>query len=56
MSWLATWFICDMIEMGTAPHLNELQAFKNVSLEMMINKKTSTFRRIFHKNLQHIQV
>ena len=55
MSWLATWFIFELIGMGAAPDLSEPQAFKNVSLQMMM-EKTFTFRSIFHKNLHRIQV
>ena len=55
MSWLAAWFIFELKGVGAAPDLNEPQACKNVSLQMMIDK-TFTFRRIFHKNLHHIQV
>ena len=55
MSWLATLFIFELIGVGAAPDLSEPQAFKNVSLQMMTDK-TFTFRRIFHKNLHHIQV
>ena len=40
---------------GAALDLSEPQAFKNVPLQMMVNI-ISTFRRIFHKNLHHIQV
>ena len=52
MSWLAKWFIFGE---GAAHDLSEPQAFKNVSLQMMIDK-TYTFRRIFHKNLHRIRV
>ena len=55
MSWLATWFIFELIGVGAAPNLSELQAFKNASLQMKIDE-ISTLRRIFHKNLHHIQV
>ena len=48
MSWLATCFIFKLKGVGAAPDLSEPQAFKNVSLQMMIDK-TFTFRRIFHK-------
>ena len=51
----STWFIFELIGLGAAPHLSEPQAFKIVSLQIMI-EKTSTFRRIFHKNFHHIQV
>ena len=40
---------------GGCPDLSKPQAFKNVRLQMMTDK-TSTFRRIFHKNLLHFQV
>ena len=55
MSRLATWFIFELIGVGAAPDLSEPQAFKNVSLLLMIDK-TFTFHRKFHKNLHHIQV
>ena len=55
MSWLATWFIFELIVVWAAPDLNELQAFKNESLQMVIDK-TFTFRRVFHKKFHHIQV
>ena len=45
MSRLATWFIFELIGVGTAQDLSEPQVFKNVSLQMMINK-TFTFRGI----------
>ena len=54
MSWLATWFIFELIGVGAAPDLSEPQAFKNASLQMMIDK-TLTFCRIFYKKLQHNQ-
>ena len=41
--------------MEAALDLSEPQAFKKVSLQMMIDK-TFTFCRIFHKKLHHIQV
>ena len=53
MNWLATRFIFELIGVGAAPDLSEPQAFKNVSLQIMINK-TPTFRRVFHKNLHHL--
>ena len=46
MSWLATWFIFKLIEVGAARNLREPQAFKNVSLQMMTNQ-TFTFWHIF---------
>ena len=55
MSWLATWFIVKLIEVGAATDLTEPQAFKNVCLQMMIDK-TFTFCRIFYKKLHHNQV
>ena len=55
MSWVATWFIFELIGVEAPPDLNEPQAFKNVPLQMMIDK-TSTFRCTIHKNLHHIQV
>ena len=55
MSWLTTWFIFELIGVETASDFSEPQAFKNVSLQTMIDK-TITFRRIFHKKLHHIQV
>ena len=53
MSWLATWFIFKLVGVGAAPDLSEVQAFKNVSLQMVIDK-TFTFCRIFHKKLHCI--
>ena len=53
MSWLATWFIFELIGVGNASNLSEPRAFKNVSLQVMIDK-TLPFRRIFHKKLHHI--
>ena len=53
MSWLATWFIFELIGVETARDLSEPQAFKSVSLQMMIDKRFS-FPRIFHKKLPHI--
>ena len=44
-----------LVGVGAAPNLSKLQAFKNVFLQMVINK-TFTFCRIFHKKLQRIQV
>ena len=41
---------------GAAPNISDLQAFKNVSLQMMIYQ-TFTFRQIFFFfNFHHIQV
>ena len=54
MSWLATWFIFELIGVGAAPDLSESQALKNVSFQMMINK-TFTFSVSFQK-MHHIQV
>ena len=45
----------ELIGVRTAPDLSEPQAFKNVSLQVMIDK-TPTFRRMFYKDLHHIQV
>ena len=53
MSWLATWFIFELIGLGAAMDLSEVQVFKNVSLQIMMDK-TFTFRRIVHKKLHHI--
>ena len=50
-----TWFIFELIGVGSAPDLREPQALKNVSLQIMI-AKTSNFCRKFHKNLHHIHV
>ena len=55
MGGLAIWFIFELIGVGAAPDLSETQAFKNVSLQMMIDK-TFTYGRIFCKKLHHIQV
>ena len=46
MSWLATCFIFEFIGVESAPDLSEPQAFKNVSLQMMIDQ-TFIFRQIF---------
>ena len=54
-SWLATWFIFELIGVWASPDVSELQAFKNVSLQMVIDK-TFTFCRTFHKKLRRIQV
>ena len=43
------------MEVGATMDLSEPQAFKNVFLQMMMDK-TSTFRSTYHKNLHHIQV
>ena len=48
MSWLAAWFIFELIGVGPAPDLSEPQVFKNVSLQIMIDQ-TFTFRRTFFK-------
>ena len=53
MSWLASWFIFDLIGVGAVSDLNEPQAFKKVSMQMMIDQ-TFTFCRIFYKKLHHI--
>ena len=50
MSWLATWFIFKLIGVGGCPDLNKPQAFKNVSLQMMIDE-TFTFCPIFQKKI-----
>ena len=55
MSWLATWLTFELIGVGAAPELSEPQAFKNVSLQMMVDK-TSTFCHIFYKKLHHNQI
>ena len=55
MSRLASWFTFELTGVGAVPDLRELQAFKKASLQMMIDK-IFTFRRIFHKDLHHIQV
>ena len=44
MSWLATWFIIELIGVGAAPDLNEPKAFEIAFLLMMIDH-TFTFRR-----------
>ena len=49
MNWLATWFIVELVRFVAAPDLREPQAFKKVSLKMMIDQ-TLTFRSIFFKN------
>ena len=49
MSWLATWFIFELTEVGSALDLSEPQAFKNVCLQIMINQ-TFSFRRMFSQN------
>ena len=53
MSWLATWFIFELIGLGAAMDVSEVQVFKNVSLQIMIDK-TFTFHHIFPKKLHHI--
>ena len=50
ISWLATWFIFELIGVGPALDLSEQQAFKNVSLQMMIGQ-TFTFQRIFFQKI-----
>ena len=52
MSWLATCFIYELIEVGNVTDLGELHAFKIVSLQMVYQ----TFCHIFYKKLHHIQV
>ena len=49
MSWLATWFILELIRMGATPDLSEPQAFKIISLQMMIDKPLG-FVKYFTKN------
>ena len=49
MNWLPTWFIFNLMGVGAAPDLSEPQAFKNVSLQRMIDQ-TFIFRCIFKKN------
>ena len=46
MSWLAAWFIFELIGVGAVTDLSKPQAFKNVPLQMMIDQ-AFTFRRIF---------
>ena len=41
--------------MGAGPDLSEPQAFKHLSLQMLIDK-TFTFCRTFYKKLHHFQV
>ena len=48
MSWLATWFIFELIGVGAASDLSEPQVFISVSLQMMTDQ-TFTLRRIFYK-------
>ena len=67
MSWLVTWLIVKLIEVGAVPDLNEPQAFKKVSLQMMFDKTftfgstsviSKNFKKYpvyFKKKLQHIQ-
>ena len=55
MSCLASWFIFELIGVGAAVDLREIQAFKNVSLQMMIDQ-TFIFHRIFFFKLHLIQV
>ena len=40
MSLLATWFIFEFKEAGTASDVSERQAFKNVSLQTMIDQNS----------------
>ena len=53
MRWFATWFTFELIGVGVAGGLGEPQAFKNVSLQMMINQ-TFFFSVYFTKKLHHI--
>ena len=53
MVWLAAWFIFGLIGERTALDLSEPQAFKNVSLQMIIDQ-TFNFCHIFFEILQHI--
>ena len=55
MSWLATRIIFELTGVGAAPDLSKPQAFKNVSLQLIIDQ-TFTFRRIFFERLHHIQL
>ena len=48
MSWLAAWFIFELIGVWVAPALSEPQAFKNISKQMMIDQ-TLIFCHIFSK-------
>ena len=50
MSWLATWFIFELIGVGAAPDVSEPQAFKIFSVQMTVYK-TFTFCCIFHKKI-----
>ena len=52
MSWLATWLIFEQIGVGAAPDLSEPQAFKKVSLQMMLDKH-SLFAVYFTKIAPH---
>ena len=54
MSWLATWFIFELIVMGTAPDLSEPQAQKRFLANN--DQQSFTFRCIVFKKLHHIQV
>ena len=47
MKWLATWFIFELIEWGLPRDLGEPQAFKNVSLQMMIDQNIHFLSYIF---------
>ena len=55
MSWLFTWFILELTQVAAATDLSEPQAFKEVSLQIMIIKH-SLFARFFSEELHHIQV
>ena len=53
MSWLATWFIFELIGVRGWPDIKP-QTFKKVSLQMMVYQ-TITVCHIFHKKLHHIK-
>ena len=38
MSWLAAWFIFALVGVGAAPDLGEPQAYKNVSMQIILKK------------------
>ena len=38
MSWLATWFIFELIGVGAVPDLSETQAFKVFSTSLLLSK------------------
>ena len=54
MSWLATWFIFELLGVGAAPNLTEPQAFENVSLQMIAIEHLLFV--VCYKKLHHIQV